>query len=127
MGARLRLAGGLLLLILTLSGCASLIGRGDWDPFRSGGERRLTVMILNESRSTVSVRAISAGQRVGLGTVDGNARANFSIPWSRTQEVRFQLEPLMGRGYTTSGVTARPGERLQVWVRDPVQQSRVAR
>jgi hypothetical protein len=119
--------GAAFFLLLVVSGCGGIMGRGDWDPFRSASEGRVTILVFNDGRTPVSIRAVAPGQRLILGSVEGNSRASFAIPWSFTQEVRFQLEPLTGRSYTTSGITARPGDRLSLRVQDPIQRSRVQR
>jgi hypothetical protein len=75
----------------------------------------------------VSVRALSAGSRVSLGTVDPRSRRAVAIPWNNRDNVRFQLELLAGRSHTTQSLTVGPGDRVELWIGDPVQRSVVRR
>jgi len=115
----------LVLLLASLSGCG--IFRSDFDPFESAADRRLSVSVLNENFSTVTVTALAPGRRTVLGRADGSARTGFSIPWSGEGEVRFLLEIAGGPRHTTAPVIMIPGGRLEILVRDPLQQSTVRR
>jgi hypothetical protein len=112
-------------LLAILCGCS--IFRSNFDPFASGADRRLSVSVLNEHFSTVTVTALAPGLRTLVGRADGNARTGFSIPWSGEGEVRFLLETLGGQRYTTATLLVGPGGRLNINVRDPLQQSTVRR
>lgn len=116
-----------LFLVLALGGCGGLLGRGDWDPFRSSAERQLSIFILNENAAHVSVVAVGPGTRMNLGTIDPRSRRAVAIPWSSRNSVRFQLELLAGRRHTTPSVLVGPGDRVELWIGDPVQRTVVRR
>ena len=115
------------LLAVLLAGCGGLLGRGDWDPFRSAAERQLAVIIFNEHSAHVSIRALSVGRRENLGTVDPRSRRTVAIPWSTRDNIRFQLELLAGRTHTTRSILVAPGDRVELWIAEPVQRSVVRR
>ena len=113
--------------LLLLAGCAGIVGRGDWDPFRSGDDRRVSVVVVNQNISHVSVVVLAPGRRTSLGTVPGNAREGFSVPWTSRQDIRFELEAVGGERQTTVPLSIAPGERVELIVRSPLRTSSVAR
>jgi hypothetical protein len=113
--------------LLGTSACGWLPGGTDWDPFASPGERRLAIRIENANRNDVEVRVISGGRRHNLGTVSSRTFRQTSIPWSSTQDLRFEINPLTGRRHTTQGVMVSPGDRVELIVADPVQRSVIRR
>ncbi len=113
--------------VLLLPGCASLLGRGDWDPFRSGDDRRLRVQVVNQNVASVRVVVVAPGRRVSLGTVAGSTRETFSVPWAGLQDLRFDLEAVGGERYTTPPLSIAPGERVELLVRSTLRQSAVFR
>lgn len=117
----------LLFLLLASAGCGRMLASGDWDPFRSSGDRRLSVTVVNEHFTTVTVTALAPGRRTRLGSVEVRARNGFSIPWSAQGDVRFLLEISGGQSYTTPPVVAGAGQSVEIWVRNPLRQSVVRR
>lgn len=121
----------LLLLALLVAGtasCASLSGGiTASDPFQSSAERRLSIRIENLGPGEASVRALAPGRRTEIGRVRERTVQQYSVPWSRTQEVRFQIEVTGGRRHTTLGVVVGPGELVHLVVADPVARSFIRR
>jgi len=116
-----------LVLLVLLSGCSGLLGRGDWDPFRTADERTLNVTVQNQNQSSVRITVVSPSRRTSVGTVDGNSRSGFSVSWSSMQELRFELEATGGARQMTSAVFAAPGDRVELVIRNPLSQSAVIR
>jgi hypothetical protein len=116
-----------LALVVSLSGCGWVLGRGDWDPFASQAERRLSIRVENANRNDVQVRVISGGTRHDLGMVGGRSYRQTSVPWRGTGDVRFEINPIAGRRFTTSGMTVSPGDRVELIVAEPVQRSFIRR
>jgi uncharacterized protein with von Willebrand factor type A (vWA) domain len=125
---RVHLPLGMVLLLFVLSGCGFLRGGLTAnDPFRSQSERQLIVRVENTGIEDVSIQAVGPGRRVNMGRVQGRSIRQFSIPWASVQDVRFQIEPLGGRRYTTQAVMVGPGEFVQLVVTQPVDRSFVRR
>jgi len=113
--------------LMLLAGCAGIVGRGDWDPFRSGDDRRVSVVVVNQNISHVSVAVLAPGHRTRLGTVAGNSREGFSVPWTGRRDIRFELEAVGGERQTTVPLSISPGESVELIVRSPLRTSSVAR
>ena len=115
-------------LALVLGGCAALSGGiTSSDPFLASAERRLSVRVENIHQDDMSVRVLGAGRRHDLGRIQGRTVQQFSVPWPSHQEVRFQIEPIVGRRHTTHSVSAGPGERVHLVITQPVERSVVRR
>ncbi len=118
----------ILATVLLLAGCGVVgAGRGDWDPFRGSDERQLRVAVDNLGSFDVTVTVLAPGRRERLGTLNPRTRRTFGVDWTSTQEVRFRLEPLGSRSFTTTPFTAGPGEFVEVIVQEPVTRSFVRR
>lgn len=122
----MRVLTAVLTLAVLTAGCNTLL-RGNWDPFRGSTEPRIRILVTNETPGSVIVQALSPTRRITLGTIDGNGRNNYSIPWSEIQNLRFDIEILGGRTHVTSGLFARPGDQVEIRVRDPIERSEVRR
>ena len=120
-------AGLALLLIFAAAGCGWVLGGSNWDPFASPTERRLAIRVENANRNDMQVRVISGGTRHDLGMIGGRSYRQTSIPWSATGAVRFEIDPIAGRRFTTSGLTVAPGDRVELIIADPVQRSFIRR
>jgi hypothetical protein len=119
----------LLALVATLlaTGCGVLGQRSSWDPFATTSERRLVINVQNRSVDDVTVNVLVAGRRESLGMITGRSHRQFSLSWSRAENVQFQLEPVAGRRHTVGGGVVRPGDRLDLYVQDPITRSFVSR
>jgi hypothetical protein len=115
-------------VLLLVGGCAALSGGiTSSDPFRSQAEQRLSVRVENIHGDEMTVSAIAPGRRHSLGRIQGRSVQQYSIPWSATQELRFQIEPLTGRRHTTRGVPVAPGEVVSLVITQPVERSLIRR
>jgi len=116
-----------LVLLVLLSGCSGLLGRGDWDPFRTADERTLNVTVQNQHLSSVRITVVSPSRRTSVGTVDGGSRSGFSLPWSSMQQLRFELEVPGGARQVTTAIFVAPGDRVELVIRSPLSQSAAIR
>ncbi len=115
------------LILIFVTGCSGLASGGSWDPFAQSSERRLHVRVQNLTTTDVNVHILAPGRRLEVGLVASRSIRDFSIPWSGTQDARFQVEQIAGRRHTTTGVQVGPGERVEVIVQDPLQRTIVRR
>jgi hypothetical protein len=114
-------------LILIVTGCGALAGRSSWDPFASTQDRQISIRVENPTTMDVSVFALSPGRRMELGTVASRSTQQYRITWSLTQDIRFQIDPIGGRRHTTAPTGVSPGDRLELWVQQPLERSFVRR
>ncbi|MSR23209.1 MAG: hypothetical protein EXR92_06685 [Gemmatimonadetes bacterium] len=112
-------------IALCTAGCGTIMGRGDYDPFRSRAETQLHIRVLNDNQSRVTIHVMTLGRRLNIGAVEGNQRSNFSIPWPLAQNIQFQIDILGERTHTTLGILVGPGDQVELRVRDPVSGSEV--
>ena len=122
----MRVLAAVLTLAVLTAGCNTLL-RGNWDPFQSSTGARIRILVTNETPGSVIVHVLSPTRRIPLGTIAGNGRENYSVPWSESQRIRFDIEILGGRTHVTSGSLVRPGDQVEIRVRDPVERSEVRR
>ena len=110
------------LVLVTLVGasaCGSL-GNSTPNPFDGAarsGENRLRIQVQNMNFNDVTVYAVSAGQRIRLGSVTGKTDENFQIDWNFANPISFQVDVIGGRGCDTAAIPVDPGAR--VWVQIP--------
>ncbi len=116
-----------LLLALVLSGCGGFAAQSSWDPFASRQDRQIGIRVENPTQRDVSVTAVAPGRRIELGMVGSRSSQQYRIPWSQTQDIRFQLDPIGGRRHITPPTTVSPGDRIEVWLQDPLERSVVRR
>lgn len=124
------IAGAALVLVglLLATGCAALTGGNSaWDPFAQASERRLSILVQNPTNMDVAVEAVAGTERTDLGFVGPRSQRQFSIQWQRVETIRFQIEPLGERRYTTPGLGVGPGERVELIIQAPVSRSFVRR
>lgn len=109
---RRRRTGVLLLqiaLLSTLSGCALLGARhGKNAPQRP---EPISLEVDNQNFYDAVIYSLIGGQRARLGTVTGETKAHFKLPWT-PQDVAMAIH-LIGAGTTvTRSVTVYPGDKL---------------
>ncbi|MBI4539968.1 MAG: hypothetical protein HY704_10725 [Gemmatimonadetes bacterium] len=113
-----------LALLLPLAGC---IGRRE--SALSGSGRRgeqVTVEVENQNFYDATIYAIGDGSRSRLGTVVGNTKQNFRLPWI-PRDIRFEIRLQAGGTYTTHSLPVNPGDQLQLVVTPDLQLSSVRR
>lgn len=101
--------------------------RGSWDPFASASERRVLVYVQNRHVEDVNVAVVAAGRRESLGLIGGRSQRQFSVSWPRAENIQFQIEPFAGRRHTVGGGVVRPGDRVELYVQEPITRSFVSR
>ncbi len=111
--ARLAVAG---LAVAVMAGCVKNFP----NPFdRSGGQAdSVQLYVDNQNFNDVRLWKIGLDGRTNLGTVTGRSQRTIQVPWRQTADIRFQIEPLAGRSYQTNMITAAPGDRLQLYIRE---------
>jgi hypothetical protein len=124
---RIRRLVSVLGLVLLVTGCGALSGRSTWDPFASTQDRQISIRVENPTTADVTVSALSPGRRVQLGTVASRSTQQYRITWSSTQDIRFQIDPVGGRRHTTAPTGVSPGDRVELWVQQPLERSFVRR
>lgn len=105
----IRAALGVLACVLLSSSCAST----SRDPF-SGGERETSVEVevLNLNFNDATLYAIRMGQRIRLGIVTGAKSETFTLRWTTSQPLRFEIRLLAGDRCVTGEIMTDPGDRL---------------
>jgi len=116
--------------IVALGGCAALGGGSPQDdPFARGGpsEAQLMLRANNTLSEEVSIRVIDAGRTVDLGSVPARTTRQFTVEWSGSSRLAFQLEPFSGRRHTLPLVSVEPGDLLELVIQSPVERSVIRR
>lgn len=114
-------------LALAVTGCGLLSGGGTWDPFASQSERQLQIRVQNSTGDDVRIEVLAAGRREALGLVGGRTAREFGVPWSRTENIRFRLDPIAGNRLTVGNVLVSPGDRVDLYLQEPLSRSFVVR
>lgn len=105
----------LLLLAPSLVGCA---GSYRDNPFEgSAGDDEVRITIQNQNFSDATIWAEwGGGSRTRLGTVTGSTTRTFSTRY-RSEVIRFEVDFLGGRRYTTQSYPVNPGDHLDLRIR----------
>ncbi|HKJ01304.1 MAG TPA: hypothetical protein VJ997_02580 [Longimicrobiales bacterium] len=116
--ARLGLA---FMLAAGVAGCSSAGGgRAAADPFAGGGassrqaDRQVQVQVENQNFNQATITARGPAIRRQLGRVSGMNEGRFSLPWSTSSRLYFEIEFLGGGGCTTRMVQVDPGSSIRV-------------
>ena len=99
---------------LAVSGCVPTAV----NPFAPAGtdQTELTVWVENRGFNEFRLYALSSRGTQAMGVVGGNTQQTLKLPWRTLDQLRFRLEVLAGRSYTTHTVTASPGDRVEMIV-----------
>jgi len=76
------------------------------------------VTVDNQNFNDLRIYALGSEGQQTMGNITGRSSQTFTIRWRQTSDLRFRLEFLAGRSYTTNRVTASPGDRVDVFVRE---------
>lgn len=112
-----RLAGALaVLLILGLAGCVKNFP----NPFdrSAAASESVELYVDNQNFNDVRLFKLGPGGRESVGYVTGRSSETLTVSWRQTSDIRFEIEVLAGPSYRTNAVTASPGDRLQLYIRD---------
>lgn len=80
-------------------------------------EDRLRIQIQNMNFNDVTIFAVSAGQRVRLGSVTGKSDGSFRLVWNYADPISFEIDVVGGRGCDTPPIAVDPG--AWIWVQVP--------
>lgn len=114
-------------LVLAATGCGLFSGGGTWDPFASQSERQLQIRVQNSTDYDVRIDVLAAGRRESLGLVGGRTDREFEVPWARTENIQFRLDPTSGSRLTVGNVLVSPGDRVDLYLQEPLSRSFVVR
>jgi uncharacterized protein (DUF58 family) len=120
----------LLCVLVGVSGCAALGGGStQGDPFARGGAStgELILRASNTLSEEVAIRLIDGGRTVDLGSVPGRSTRQFTVQWSGSARVAFQVEPFSGRRHTLPMVSVESGDLLELVIQSPVERSVIRR
>ncbi|CAN5821856.1 hypothetical protein BH23GEM11_BH23GEM11_16510 [soil metagenome] len=116
--------------ITAFSGCAALGGSSSQgDPFARGASAgdQLVLRANNTLSEEVSIRVVDGGRTQDLGSVPGRSTRQFTVQWSGSSRLAFQLEPFSGRRHTLPTIAVEPGDLLELVIQSPVERSVIRR
>jgi len=105
--------------LMVASSCGlSTNARNPFDgSLRQQQEDRLRIQIQNMNFNDITIFAVSAGQRIRLGSVTGKTDGNFRLDWNYANPISFEIDVVGGRGCDTPPIAVDPGARI--WVQIP--------
>ena len=109
-------------LALSAGGCA--LGRGTVrNPFAPAGSRgddgRVQVLVDNQNFGDATIHAYRGSERFRLGQVTGKSEKSFTVRWSFSLPMEFDIHLVGGGDCRVRAMPVDPGDR--VWVRIPSQ------
>jgi len=105
-----------LLLPLVVAACATG-GGNSGDPFRkASGEQEIHIKVLNHNFYDATIWAVVRGARHSrLGVVVGKQDADFTMPWTFSEPLQFEIDLLTGsERCRTDPMTVDPGDILEL-------------
>ena len=99
-------------LLLITSGCGTV---GAADSFAES-EAVIEIVVDNRHINDVRIWAVSHAGSEYLGVVSGKARATFTHPWSRADDLQLLARTLGRRGFTTRAIGTTPGEAFELLI-----------
>ena len=86
------------------------------NPFAPAGAPDTQITIVAENRGFNDVRlfAVSSAGVRSVGVVEGNTQRRLTLAWRQMELLTFRIEVLAGRTFTTSPLSASPGDRVEV-------------
>lgn len=109
----LRLACGALLVAL-LAGCSL---RSVHNPFARGGRRgeeRIQVTVQNFHFNDATIHAVREGERMRLGEVIGHSEKTFTVRWSISLQMEFEIHLIGGLDCWVRPMIVDPGDKVMV-------------
>ena len=103
------------LVVGLLSGCAS---QEIDNPFRPDANRatQIAISVENQGFNDARVYAVSVGGVQLLGQVPGKATRNFTLQWSRLDDLRLRMDFLAGDTYRSNAIDVAPGDRVELLI-----------
>lgn len=111
------------LLACAVAGCGTLFGGQRESPFAGSSASQVMVFVENRNREDVNVEVASPTGRQAVGRVSGRGRGQFTVDWTRTQELRFEVNLVAGSRHTIRVGSVSPGDRVELFVAPSVGES----
>jgi len=111
-----------LLAALLASSVAGCFGRSEArSPFAGGSrtQERIRIRVENQNFNDATVHAVRGGERVRLGEVTGKSDKDFTLRWSFSVPLEFEIHLVGGGSCSVRPMHVDPGDR--VWVRIPTE------
>jgi len=109
-------------LVLTV-GLTTCVGSTARNPFAAPGTGRgggtIHVRVENQNFGDATVHAIRGGERIRLGQVTGKSEQNFTLRWTFSLPLEFEVDIIGGPRCGVRALDVDPGDR--VFVRIPIQ------
>jgi hypothetical protein len=113
-------ASAVLALALGLAACAKPQAKNPFAaPGTGRGEGSIRVRIENQNFGDATIHAIRGGERIRLGQVTGKSEKDFTMRWTFSLPLEFEVHIIGGQGCGVRPLSVDPGDR--VWVRIPTQ------
>jgi len=93
------------------------------DPFRSADDDKIPIQVENLSAEDMMVMVLGTARRHDLGRVNSRSTARFAVPWSRSEQIRIQIEPMTSSPHTVSAASVEPGDHLELILNFPASRS----
>lgn len=108
------------LMALSLGACSQGWGRAK-NPFTAPGsdEGEITVRVENHNFGDATVHALRGGERIRLGNVTGKSEQDFTVNWTFSLPMEFEVNIIGGQGCRVRPMTVDPGDK--VFVRIPTE------
>lgn len=99
------------------------------NPFEGGGAdtERIRISVENQQFNDARLTAIHLGGRRRIGTVGGNQRESFTIPWSGNDQLQIEIDLLAGESYVTRSLSVEPGAQVSLLIASPLYRSYIRR
>lgn len=109
-----------LALVVGVTACAKSTTKNPFAPPGTGrGEGSIQVLIENQNFGDATIHAIRGGERIRLGQVTGKSEKSFTVRWTFSLPLEFEVDIIGGQGCGVRPMSVDPGDR--VWVRIPTQ------
>lgn len=108
-----------LALVAGLAACAKSTTKNPFAPGTSRSEGSIQVLIENQNFGDATIHAIRGGERIRLGQVTGKSEKSFTMRWTFSLPLEFEVDIIGGSGCGVRPMSVDPGDR--VWVRIPTQ------
>lgn len=101
---------------LALAGCGGGRASNPFEGEAGASSDQLFIYIDNQGFNDIRVYALTPRGPQSLGLIPGTQHKNVRITWRQLDQLSFRLEVLAGPTYRTNGVTASPGEHLELLI-----------
>ena len=112
----------LALMVLAVATCYRGYGRRR-NPFAAPGsgegEGSIRVRVENQNFSDATIHALRGGERLRLGRVTGKSESNFTVRWTFSLPLQFEVDLTGGTGCNVRPISVDPGD--QVILHIPIQ------